>query len=153
MDHITITIAAATPDQIARAQRLAEHFAALSGIQSWSGALDERLPLYNIVQSDKQGQQPKVNPATAADTVPCYSLPTDDEGNAHPTDLDLLAAWLHRWPDTVKRVKIIAPRLNDSQTISRRGLINVLTLKRIADRSNSNVFTRNHHRVFIRRSD
>lgn len=129
LDHITITIAAATPDQIARAKELAKHFAALSGIQSWSGALDERLPLYNIIQTDAAPTQPSVKPATAADTVPCYSLPTDDEGDAHPADLDLLAAWLHRWPDTVKRVRIIAPRLNDEQIVSRKGLIAVLALK------------------------
>lgn len=128
LDHITITITAATPDQIARAKVLAQHFAALSGIQSWSGALDERLPLYNIVQSDKQGVQPSVKPATAADTVPCYSLPTDENGDTHPADLDLLSAWLHRWPDSVKRVRITAPRLNDVQIVSRKGLIAVLAL-------------------------
>ena len=131
LDHITITIAAATPEQIAKAERIVQHFAALSGLQSWSGGQDTRLPLYNIVQSDRhptRASTGQTKPATAADTVPCYSLPTDDEGDAHPADLDLLAAWLHRWPDTVKRVRIIAPRLNDQQLVSRKGLITVLAL-------------------------
>jgi hypothetical protein len=129
MDHITITIEAASPEQIARALVLAENFAAHSGIQAHSGAKDHRLPLYNIVITDRLppvAESAKA-PATAAGTVPTYSLPTGEDGSIHDADRAVLLQWALRWPSTVTRVRLHAPRLGESAIVLRDNLIAVLT--------------------------
>ena len=127
-DYITIVVATATPEQIARGQALAKHFAALSGIQSWSGATDERLPIFNVCQTDAA---PPVPPAATqrartAGTIPSYTVPTDSEGGIHPADREILLSWLFRWPSDVTVVRLHVPRIGETGTVSRAGLINAL---------------------------
>ncbi len=128
MDHITLTIATATPEQLARALALAETFAQHSGIQAHSGAKDHRLPLFNIIQTDSA---PPVPPAATqrartAGTVPSYTVPTNADGDIHPADREILLSWLFRWPSDVTVVRLHVPRVGDSLTVSRSGLINAL---------------------------
>jgi hypothetical protein len=125
MDHITLTIATATPEQLARALVLAETFAQHSGIQAHSGAKDHRLPLYNIVQTDSG---PPVPPAAkqrarAVGTVPSYSVPLDGDGNIHEADREILLSWLHRWPADVVQVRLHLPRHGQTLTVNRSFLI------------------------------
>lgn len=127
-DYITLTIATATPEQLARALVLAENFAALSGIQSWSGAKDHRLPLFNIIQNDKAPPVPAAakQRARTAGTVPSYSVPTNANGDIHEADREILLSWLFRWPADVTLVRLTLPRIGESFTVSRSGLINAL---------------------------
>jgi hypothetical protein len=128
MDHITLTIATATPDQLARAFALAETFAQHSGIQAHSGAKDHILSLYNIIQTDSAPPVPPAakKPASAAGTVPTYSVPLDAEGNIHEADREILLSWLFRWPSDVALVSLHLPRHGETITLTRSGLINAL---------------------------
>ena len=128
MDHITLTIATATPEQLARALVLAETFAQHSGIQAHSGAKDHRLPLFNIVVTDSLPPVPPAakKPASAAGTIPTYTVPTDSEGGIHPADREILLSWLFRWPSDVAVVRLHVPHIGETGTVSRAGLINAL---------------------------
>jgi hypothetical protein len=128
MDHITLTIAKATPEQLARALVLAETFAQHSGIQAHSGAKDHTLALFNIIQTDSA---PPVPPAATqrartAGTIPSYTVPTNSEGGIHPADREILLSWLHRWPSDVTVVRLHVPHIGETGTVSRAGLINAL---------------------------
>ena len=126
MNYLDTLISQATPAQQARARAIAPDFAAHSGLQSHTCPDGYALALANIVDSDLHPvPESATRPATTAGYVPCYTVPLTAEGQPHPADVRALLAWAQSWPDSVTRVRLIAPRgqSDNDIVIGRRLLI------------------------------
>jgi hypothetical protein len=124
MNHIDTLTSQATPAQQERARAIAPDFAAHSGLQSHSCPDGYTLALANIVDSDAHPvPDTATRPASLVGYVPCYTVPLTYSDRPEAQDVRELLEWAQGWPESVTRVRLLAPRLNDDVTVGRLTLI------------------------------